>query len=113
MSSPSEWGISAAEKQAELERSQIRSKLRNEYQRKINNPRFRGTIIDPAYFRWNYARHNSYQFFKATPKTSFAGALMGVILPASLVYAIVRHRKYSDEMYESGQWIRPRNLVNG
>ncbi|XP_063954892.1 NADH dehydrogenase [ubiquinone] 1 beta subcomplex subunit 4-like isoform X2 [Lytechinus pictus] len=70
-------------------------------------------FIDPAYFRWNYARHNSYNYFKATKLTSIAGAIMGVAIPVGLIYFFYRHRKYTEEMYESGKWKKPRNLVNG
>ncbi|XP_030850553.1 NADH dehydrogenase [ubiquinone] 1 beta subcomplex subunit 4-like [Strongylocentrotus purpuratus] len=113
MAPSTEWGVPAAEKQAELQRSQIRSKIRNDYQRKINNPRHTGSLIDPAYFRWNYARHNSYAYFKATKLTSITGAIMGIAIPAGLIYFFYRHRKYTQEMYDSGQWAKPRNLVNG
>ncbi|XP_041463357.1 NADH dehydrogenase [ubiquinone] 1 beta subcomplex subunit 4-like isoform X1 [Lytechinus pictus] len=113
MAPSTEWGISASEKQAELQRSQIRARIRNDYQRKINNPAFKESLIDPAYFRWNYARHNSYNYFKATKLTSIAGAIMGVAIPVGLIYFFYRHRKYTEEMYESGKWKKPRNLVNG
>ncbi|XP_038077731.1 NADH dehydrogenase [ubiquinone] 1 beta subcomplex subunit 4-like [Patiria miniata] len=107
------FGISAEEKRAEHERAAIRNEIRRDYQRKVNDPKAKGMVLDPAVVRWNHARHSSYQFFKATPRTSALGFLFGLLPPVGLIYILGKYKKYEKRMYAEGKWQKPRALLRG
>jgi|ERR1711962_150446 len=106
-------GISAEERRAEQERATIRNEIRRDYQRKINDPRAKGMVLDPAVVRWNHARHSSYQFFKATPRTTLTGILFGLFPPLAFMYALHKYKKYETRMQKEGKWKKPRYLLSG
>ncbi|PIK47994.1 hypothetical protein BSL78_15142 [Apostichopus japonicus] len=70
-----------------------------------------GFTIDPAIERWNFARQNAYSYFKATPKTTVVGLIMGIGLPACLVFAIVKSKTKENERIDKGLQKKPRNYL--
>ncbi|XP_071818820.1 NADH dehydrogenase [ubiquinone] 1 beta subcomplex subunit 4-like [Apostichopus japonicus] len=101
----------SVEQRAELERIAIRNRVKLQYQRMINDPRRPNTGIDPAIERWNFARQNAYSYFKATPKTTVVGLIMGIGLPACLVFAIVKSKTKENERIDKGLQKKPRNYL--
>ncbi|XP_071801569.1 NADH dehydrogenase [ubiquinone] 1 beta subcomplex subunit 4-like isoform X2 [Asterias amurensis] len=104
-------GLSMEERKAAEERAVIRNEIRRDYQRKINNPKAKGMLMDPAVVRWNHARHSSYRFFKATPKTTFLGIMWGLAPPLGLMYLFSKYKNYEIRMFEEGTWKKPRSLM--
>jgi len=108
-----EFGLSAQEKRAEAERASIRNAIRRDYQRIINDPKAKGMVLDPAVARWNHARHSSYQFFKATPRTTFLGVMFGLVPPLGLMIIFHKYKKYEARMFREGKWEKPLALHRG
>ncbi|XP_072018817.1 NADH dehydrogenase [ubiquinone] 1 beta subcomplex subunit 4-like [Amphiura filiformis] len=107
---PATWGVSDAEKRAILERQSIRDALRRDFQKKINDPSFRGFLVDPAVDRWNYTRHRPVDFFRATPRTIKWGILFGIVPPALLIWANIAYRRNKFSKWDSGEEKKPRSL---
>ncbi|XP_022082114.1 NADH dehydrogenase [ubiquinone] 1 beta subcomplex subunit 4-like [Acanthaster planci] len=107
------FGMSAENRRAEQERAALRNEIRRDYQRKVNDPKAKGMVLDPAVVRWNHARHSSYQFFKATPKSSLVGFFCGLLPPLGLIYIFDRYKKYEKRMFAEGKWTKPRALLRG
>ncbi|XP_033112928.1 NADH dehydrogenase [ubiquinone] 1 beta subcomplex subunit 4-like [Anneissia japonica] len=103
MASQSFKGVPAEQKVAEAERAALRDVLRREYQRNIQKPHFKGVLLDPAVIRWNYARVNSYEFFKATPKTTVLGIIVGILPPVLLMYSVRRKKNNREARYKAGE----------
>ncbi|XP_071955232.1 NADH dehydrogenase [ubiquinone] 1 beta subcomplex subunit 4-like [Antedon mediterranea] len=103
-------GVPAEEKAAELERAALRDVYRREYQRNIQNPSHKGYLLDPAVKRWNYARVNSYMFYRATTKTTLLGIVFGLIPPALIMYYVTTAKTKREAAYKAGTAKPPRNL---
>ncbi|XP_077977350.1 NADH dehydrogenase [ubiquinone] 1 beta subcomplex subunit 4-like [Glandiceps talaboti] len=106
-------GVTAEVKRAEFERTEIRHRLRREFQRKLHNPYIEGTIEDAAVLRWSTARADGYNYFKATPKTSFMG-IFWIIGPPLALYTLFRYdRRRRQELNAKGIQRVPPNLISG
>lgn len=101
----------SAEQRAEIERIALRDKVKRQYQRMVNDPRRPNVAIDPAIDRWNFVRQNAYQYFKATPKTSLSGFVMGILVPGAIIYGIVKNKMETDRRVDEGLEKKRRNYL--
>ncbi|XP_062984536.1 NADH dehydrogenase [ubiquinone] 1 beta subcomplex subunit 4 [Elgaria multicarinata webbii] len=108
---PAQYSASPEKRRADAERVAIRARLKHHYLLQLNDPRRTELIDDPALTRWTYAKsHNVYPNFRATPKTSLMGALLGIGPIVFWWYVIKKERDYKEKLIQEGKYERPFHL---
>ncbi|NP_001188111.1 NADH dehydrogenase [ubiquinone] 1 beta subcomplex subunit 4 [Ictalurus punctatus] len=102
--------VSPEYRRAEEERGALRSRLKREYQTKLNNPLRKELIEDPALTRWTYARTEMYNHFRPTPKSSLIAGLIGVAPLFILYYVLKTDRDKREQKIKDGTYKRPYRL---
>uniref|UniRef100_UPI00398F8682 NADH dehydrogenase [ubiquinone] 1 beta subcomplex subunit 4 n=1 Tax=Pristiophorus japonicus TaxID=55135 RepID=UPI00398F8682 len=102
---PSEYlQLSPEERRAQQERFAIRSRLKLQYLRQLNDPRRTELIEDPALTRWVFARNlnHIYPNFRPTPKTSLLGFVFGVVPLFFWYYVFKTDRDHKEKLIREG-----------
>ncbi|CAH6792322.1 NADH dehydrogenase [ubiquinone] 1 beta subcomplex subunit 4 [Phodopus roborovskii] len=108
---PAEYDLSPETRKAQVERLNIRARLKREYLLQYNDPKRQTHIEDPALIRWAYARStNIYPNFRPTPKNSLLGAVVafGPLIFWYYVFKTDRDRK--EKLIQEGKLDRTFNL---
>ncbi|XP_072901475.1 NADH dehydrogenase [ubiquinone] 1 beta subcomplex subunit 4 [Hemitrygon akajei] len=95
---------SLEERRAQQERLAIRSRLKLQYLRQLNDPTRMEPMQDPAITRWVYARtlNHIYPNFRPSPKTSLIGFFCGVVPLFFWYYVFKTDRDRKEKLISEG-----------
>ncbi|XP_051869599.1 NADH dehydrogenase [ubiquinone] 1 beta subcomplex subunit 4 [Pristis pectinata] len=95
---------SAEQRRAQEQRLAIRSRLKLQYLRQLNDPTRTQLMEDPALTRWVYARtlNHIYPNFRPSPKTSLMGFVCGVVPLFFWYYILKTDRDHKEKLIREG-----------